>query len=102
MSLPSSFQSENKAVFMKLAELVNTLSLDERSSVRNELGEYTHDLKHLLGLVTSASAVLRREPAFGEQDSQLAEMVELIDQTIRKIDAQIDVLAESLSHQIKT
>ena len=87
-------------MFLELAELVNSSPLEQRIFIRSQLGEYTHDLKHLLGLVTGANAVLTKYTS--ENDPQFREMVEMIQEAALKIDAQVDLLTEQLSQYIRT
>lgn len=89
-----------QAVFTELGELVNTLSLEKRVSIRDGLGNYAHDLKHLIGLVAGANAVLERKHGSALEETELEEMVELIVESAFKIDAQIDLLTTYLNHQI--
>jgi len=90
----------NRSVFLELAELVNSCPVEQRIFIRSQLGEYTHDLKHLLGLVTGANAVLTKYTS--ENDPQFREMVEMIQEAALKIDAQVDLLTEQLSQYIRT
>lgn len=87
-------------MFLELAELVNSSPLEQRIFIRSQLGDYTHDLKHLLGLVTGANAVLAKYTS--ENDPQFREMVEMIQEAALKIDAQVDLLTEQLSQNIRT
>jgi len=90
----------NRSVFLELAELVNSCPVEQRIFIRSQLGEYTHDLKHLLGLVTGANAVLTKYTS--ENDPQFREMVEMIQEAALKIDAQVDLLTGQLSQYIRT
>ena len=101
MSHDSSSPDPSQGVFLELAELVNSCPVEQRIFIRSQLGEYTHDLKHLLGLVTAANAVLKRKFA-SEDDPQFREMVEMIQEAAQKIDAQVDMLTEQFSQYIQT
>jgi len=101
MTQNSSSHDHSRSVFLELAELVNSSPLEQRIFIRSQLGEYTHDLKHLLGLVTAANAVLKRNYA-SDDDPQFREMVEMIQKAAQKIDAQVDMLTEQLSQYIQT
>jgi len=100
MNQTPSSPDRNRSVFLELAELVNSSPLEQRIFIRSQLGEYTHDLKHLLGLVTGANAVLTKYTS--ENDPQVREMVEMIREAALKIDAQVDLLTEQLSQYIRT
>ena len=100
MNQTPSSPDRNRSVFLELAELVNSCPVEQRIFIRSQLGEYTHDLKHLLGLVTGANAVLTRKFAL-EDDPQFREMVEMIQEAAQKIDAQVDLLTEQLSQYIQ-
>ena len=69
--------------FQRLAELVNQLPEEERTALRVALGNYTHDLKHTLGLVTGANALLSRIAA---DQPQIMEMAEIIQKASGQID----------------
>ncbi len=55
----------NKAInnqhWNELAEMVNELPLEERVRIREYVGLLVHDLRHSLGLISNAQALLRRE-----------------------------------------
>jgi hypothetical protein len=100
MSNSISSEDPYQALFLELAEIVNSLSVEKRASIRTQLGEYTHDLKDLLGLVTGANALLKRYAASDEMDPQVMEMVVLIGDISMKIDEHMDLLTKYLSQQI--
>lgn len=94
-------QEQFQSVFLELADLVNSQKLEKRISIRKQLGEFTHDLKHLLGLVTSANAILQRRSFSAEEDPELKEMVDLVVEAAQNIDSKIDLMADYLNQQIK-
>lgn len=85
--------------FLRLAELVNQLPEEERTTLRVALGNYTHDLKSTLGLVTGANALLSRIAA---DQPQIMEMAEIIQKGSGQIDELIMVLADQLNNRIDT
>jgi hypothetical protein len=82
----------------RLAELVNQLPEEERAIIRAALGEYTHDLKHTIGLVTGANVLVSRTIT---DDSHVAEMVEIIQNASIQIDDLVTLMVDQLNNQIK-
>lgn len=85
--------------FQRLAELVNQLPEEERADLRFALGNYTHDLKHTIGLVNGANVLVSRTVA---DQPQVVEMVEIIQKASSQIDDLITLLVDQLNNQIKT
>jgi len=85
--------------FHRLADLVNQLPEEERIALRSALGNYTHDLKHTLGLVTGANAIFLR---MASAQPQILEMAEIIQNASGQIDELITLLADQLNNQIDT
>ena len=93
-------QEDYRALFLELSALVNLLPMDKRASIRTKLGAYTHDLKHQLGLVMGAKALLERFDFSEEVDPEIRELAAVIQQAARQIDDHINTLTEYLNHQI--
>ena len=102
MTQPDVPEEEFSQAFEKLAELVNRLSLEERTALRSTFGTYTHDLKHTLGLVTGANGILLRLDLEGEDAKDVREMAGIILQAAGDIDALVMQLVEHLSNRIET
>lgn len=102
MTLTDAPEEDFSQAFETLAELVNQLSLEERSALRSTLGGYTHDLKHTLGLITGANGILLRLDLDGEEAEDVREMAGIILQAAGDIDAMIMQLVEHLSNRIET
>ena len=100
MSRTSSFKEKYRDLFMELSALVNELPIDERALIRARLGDYAHDLKHQLGLVTGANALLERYDFSEDILPEIQELAAVIRDAARQIDDYIDTLTEYLSHQI--
>jgi geranylgeranyl pyrophosphate synthase len=84
--------------FQRLAVLVNQLPEEERSNIRAALGEFTHDLKHTIGLVTGANVLVSRTVT---DQTQVAEMVEIIQNASNQIDDLITLMVDQLNDQIR-
>jgi len=102
MSSSLAARDDDRAVFLQLAELVNSLPQAERVSIRRQLGDYAHDLKHQLGLVTSAIALLERYDVSEDAAQQIGELAAVIGEAARQLDGQVDILTAHLNHQIDT
>lgn len=85
-----------EAAFQAIAEAVRELSEEEVRRISAQLGEYTHDFKHLLGLVTGANAILLRSVSSDEQGAKMMEMVEIINRSSAQLNAFIEVLVSQL------
>jgi hypothetical protein len=100
MKQSSSSDEQDQTVFLQLAELVNSLPPEKRVSIRHFLGEYTHDLKHLIGLVTGANALITRQQSGNANSDVFEEMLAMIEDAAKQIDSQIDRLTVYLSQRI--
>lgn len=100
MSQSPSSQEEYRALFLELSDLVNLLPREKRESVRTKLGDYAHDLKHQLGLVTGANALLERVDVSEDIETEIRELISVIREAVGQIDDHIDTLTEYLNHQI--
>lgn len=85
-----------EAVFQAIARAVRQLPEEERSRINAQLGEFTHDLKHLVGLVTGANSVVLRSAPSDESGEQIVEMVKISNHAAAEIDAFIEVIVQHL------
>jgi len=85
-----------QATFEVIGNLVRELPDGQRELISEQLGEYTHDLKHLLGLVTGANAVILRVVPTDEKGVKVLEMVETIDKAAGQLNDYIDVIVSQL------
>lgn len=85
-----------QAAFGAIAEAVRQMPDDQRREISEQLGRYTHDFKHLLGLVTGANAVLLRSAPADEKSARILEMVEIIEAATLQLDSFIEVLVAKL------
>ncbi|MCB2179732.1 hypothetical protein KQH54_01275 [bacterium] len=90
-----------EAVFMAIAEAVNRLPEEERHQIGAQLGEFTHDFKHLLGLVTGANAVLVRSATTDSVGARIVDMVEISDKAAMELNQFIEVIVNQLYLQIQ-
>ena len=88
------------AAFLDIAQAASQLPEDKRVEVSNQLGTYTHDLKHLLGLVTGANEIILRHASSDEPGGKIVEMVEIIQDATIQMDAYFDLLVDNLYHPI--
>ena len=61
--------------FRELAEIVNQQPAETRERTRRLIGEYFHDIKHTLGLITGANTIIERDL---QNDSELFDSFEMI------------------------
>ncbi len=90
-----------QAAFEAIAGAVRQLPDEQRKQIGEQLGEYTHDFKHLLGLVTGANAVLLRVAPADEKGDKMLEMVETIDKASVQLNAYIDMIVSQLYMPIR-
>jgi hypothetical protein len=86
--------------FWELAEIVNQQPEQTREQVRVLFGDYLHDIKHTLGLVTGANTVLRRNLSSQNKDQENLETLQIADQAAQKISLYLDLLAENFAGRI--
>ena len=89
------------AAFLEIAQAANQLPENRRAEISNQLGAYTHDLKHLLGLVTGANEIILRRSPSDESVGKIIEMVEIIQDAASQMDAYFDLLVDNLYHPIE-
>lgn len=95
MSENQSFGEKYASLFQDLAELVNQQPMEHREQTRQLAGEFLHDLKHTLGLITGANALILRDLRGGEEKTQSFEMVKIANDAALKIDAYVDLVTET-------
>ncbi len=93
--------SRYEGVFLELANAASHLSDEEQEQLGAQLGEYTHDLKHILGLVTGANAIILRSAPSDEPGSKIVEMVEIIEDATAELNAYFDVMIDHLYHPLE-
>ena len=86
-----------REALQRLAALANQLHEEERAELLSALGEYTHDLKHMLGLVTGANALISRT---GTGQEQIEEMTKIIMNASSQLDEYITLMVEELNNRI--
>ena len=59
-----------------------------------------HDVKHQLGLITGANAVIKRDLVKGEQPTQCMEMTEITDDASKKIDLHLNLVTDNFTARI--
>jgi K+-sensing histidine kinase KdpD len=92
-----------RQAFSTLAGLVNQLPSAQRAELRSQLGAYSHDFKHTLGVVVGANGILLRlNMNGGEETEDVEEMTDMITRATSQLDGLIMLLVESLNNQIET
>lgn len=89
------------AVFQLIAAAVQKLPDEQRSRISAQLGEYTHDFKHLLGLVTGANSVLLRSAPSDETGDLIVEMAGISDKAVIELNQLIELIIEQLNLAIQ-
>ena len=92
-----------RQAFQTLAGLVNQLPPAQRTELRSQLGAYSHDFKHTLGVVVGANGILLRlNLNGGDETDDVTEMTDMITRATGQLDGLIMLLVESLNNQIET
>jgi hypothetical protein len=89
-----------RQAFKELADLINRQSPDIREETRRVFGEYLHDIKHTIGLITGATTIILRDLEDGCEDFDSAEMLPIINDAAMRINHYVNLLNETLVTQI--
>jgi hypothetical protein len=100
MSENQSFEEKYAPLFQEMAELVNQQPKEKREHTRRLIGEFLHDIKHQLGLVTGANAVILRELNSDREPKQSFEMIEISGNACLTINGYTDLVGENLTARI--
>jgi hypothetical protein len=100
MSTNQLFEEKYALLFQELAELVNQQPKENREHTRRLIGEFLHDIKHQLGLITGANAVILRELNSERGPNQSFEMIKISGDASLKINAYVDLVSENLTAKI--
>ena len=102
MKTDSSGKNRYKEVFLRLTECVNSLPLEERVFIRTELGNYSHDMKHYLGVISGANTLLDRNISLEDRDyqDQDREVIDMIRDSSIELNDYTDLLTEYLCKNI--
>jgi len=97
MSVDQNKTAAYQQAFRQIAEALKQLPPDQQKDLREMLGNYTHDLKHTLGLVTGAHSLLVRD---ANTAGVHADILEIIQQAAKELDDHFEILIHNLSNQI--
>lgn len=86
-----------REVFQQIADILNQCSPEERAAIRTGLGEYTHDLKHFLGVVLGAQTLMAFD---GDTLDKHGDMLEIIVQSVKDLDGLFEILIHNLPNEI--
>ena len=89
-----------EGTWQELSILINQLSQDDKQRLRDSLGEFTHDMKHALGLISSGSELIRRDFASCGHEHKSQEMIDVIHTGFEQANAYLDVIVSNLSNKI--
>ena len=98
MSINPEKEMEFSEIFRQIAEYLNRLTPEKRAELRKGLGEYSHDLKHILGVVMGAQSLIQLD------DDSAVKHVEELDisiQSLKDLNAMFDIMVHNLSNQIE-
>lgn len=84
-----------------LAELVNALPVEERERYRAVVGNFMHDMKHTLGLITNANEILRRDVENDPGKSRSLEMLNIIRTGALQMDGYLNTMVNEFANHIK-
>ena len=74
--------------------------MTRREHTRRLIGEFLHDIKHQLGLITGANAVIKRDLEMGKQPKQCMEMTQITDEASKKIDQHLNLVTDNFTAEI--
>jgi hypothetical protein len=83
--------------FRQLAEIVNQQPEEAREVLRGGFGEYQHDIKHTLGLITGANTIIQRDLEDGCEDFDSAEMIQIVTDAALRINQYVNLLNENFT-----
>jgi hypothetical protein len=78
-----------------LVALVNYLPEDERQEMQTNLKEYIHELRHTIGLITSAQALLQRDLSTREDRADILMLLDIISIAANRL---TNLVANNLQH----
>jgi hypothetical protein len=100
MSENQAFEEKYAPLFQELAELVNQQPKEKREHTRRLIGEFLHDIKHQLGLITGANAVILRELSSEQEPNKSLEMIEISGDASMTINTYVDLVSENFTARI--
>ena len=92
---------QQEQVWQDLAGLVNQLTLEMRERYRQALGKFMHDMKHTLGLTTTAQALGRRTTGDTPDLEKTLEMLEIIRTSSMQMDEYLNTIVDDLCNRIE-
>jgi nitrogen-specific signal transduction histidine kinase len=102
MSEPSSIEDKYALFFSQLAELINQQPPDTRADTRRLIGDYLHDIKHTLGLITGANTLIERDLKDESEPFDSFEMLEIANQASMTINQYLNLVNENFASKIDT
>lgn len=94
-------ESPQEQVWQDLMGLVNQLPLEMRERYRQALGKFMHDMKHTLGLITTAQALARRTTGDTPDLEKTLEMLEIIRTSSMQMDEYLNTIVDDLCNRIE-
>lgn len=88
-------------MWQDLAEVLNRLPIEDQEAYRKVLGEYLHDMKHTLGLITNANEILRRDVGERPERSRSLEMINIIHTGALQLDGYLTTMVEEFANRIE-
>lgn len=92
---------EHAQTWRDLAGLVNGLPVEEREQYRAVVGNFMHDMKHTLGLITNANEILRRDVENDPGKSRSVEMLNIIRTGALQMDVYLNTMVKEFANHIK-
>jgi len=100
MSEIQSAEDKYAPVFKELADLVNQQPAEIRERSRRLVGEFLHDIKDTLGLITGANAVVERDLQDESEPIDSFEMIQIANDASMLVDAYLDLLNQHFASRI--
>ena len=87
-------------IWRGMARLVNELPREERQRYQREFARFAHDLRHDLGVVANAEALLRTDLQSLPDTAEMLDFLEILLKANTRAIATLDALIVSFGHQI--
>lgn len=97
MGIDSGKAEKFSQVFRQVAEILNQCAPEERAAVRADLGDYTHDLKHILGVVLGAQTLMAYDK---DLLANHGDELEIIARSAKDLNSMFELLIQNLSNEI--
>ena len=97
MSIDPGKAERFREIFQQIAGNLNQCTPEERAAIRTGLGDYTHDLKHILGVVLGAQTLMAFD---GDTLEKHGDELDILVQSVKDLDGMFDIFIHTLQSEI--